>query len=132
MYGMLKSLGIEKGIPFNPDARTTNILEEAAKRAIAELRVNTYANRDPARIVWNDRNWEWLPIRQFNATTRDLGVATFLDLQATDNFSFQAIGTSASIGKRQVGVGSIYFTNFHDNAGAFLDGSNTYKLISHF
>lgn len=128
MFGMLQSLGIEKGIPFNPDARTTSILEEAAKRAIAEMRVSAYADRDPARIVWNDRNWEWLPIRQFNATTGDLGVAAFLDLQATDNFVFQAAGASLSIGKRQVGPGSIYLANFHDNAGAFLDGSNTYKL----
>ena len=31
MYGMLQSLGIEKGKPFNPDARMTKILEEEDK-----------------------------------------------------------------------------------------------------
>jgi hypothetical protein len=59
MFGMLQSLGIEKGVPFNPDARTITILEEAARRAIAEMRVNAHANRDLERLVWNDRNWEW-------------------------------------------------------------------------
>lgn len=58
MLGMLQSLGIEKGVSFNPDVRTVTILEEAAKRGIAEKRVNAYANRDPERIGWNDRNWE--------------------------------------------------------------------------
>ena len=30
-YGELAELGIEKGKPFNPDARMKNILEKAAK-----------------------------------------------------------------------------------------------------
>lgn len=58
MLGMLQSLGIEKGMPFNPDARTTSILEEATNKALAEMRVNAYANRKPERLVWSDRNWD--------------------------------------------------------------------------
>jgi hypothetical protein len=128
MYGMLQSLGIEKGIPFNPDARTTSILEEAAKKAIAEMRVNAYANRDPERLVWDDRNWEWIPITPFNTTTRDMGVAEFLDLQATEHAYFQAIGASPLMSIREIDHGSIYFSNFHDNNNVFLNGSKTYKL----
>jgi hypothetical protein len=128
MFGMLQSLGIEKGKPFNPDSRMTSILEEATNKALAEMRVNAYANREPERIVWNDRNWEWVPLRQFNATTKDLGVAAFLDLQATDNAYFQAIGASESMGKRQPGAGSIYFAGLRDSTGAYLDGGKTYKL----
>jgi len=128
MYGMLQSLGIEKGKPFNPDARMARILEEAAQIALAEMRVNSFANRNPERIVWNDRNWEWAPLRQLNTTTRDFGTASFQDLQATEHFYFPAIGGSASIGKRQVGSGSIYFAGLRDNTSAFLDGGNAYKL----
>ena len=128
MYGMLQSLGIEKGKPFNPDARMTSILEEAAKTALAEMRVNAYANREPVRIVWQDRNWEWLPLRQYNTTTKDLGVAAFQDLQATDHFYFPAIGASASIGKREAGNGSLYYVGLRDSTSAFLDGGKTYKL----
>jgi len=128
IYGMLQSLGIEKGKPFNPDSRMTKILEEATNNAQAELRVSAYANREPQRIVWRDRNWEWLPLRQLNATTKDMGTASFLDLQAMDNAYFQAIGASPVMGKREVGAGSIYFAAFRDNAGSYLDGSNNYKL----
>jgi hypothetical protein len=115
-------------MPFNPDARMTSILTEAANKANAEMRVNAYANRESQRIVWNDRNWEWTPLRQLNATTKDYGVASFLDLQATDNWYFQASSASASMGKREPGGGSIYFAGFHDNTDAYLDGSKTYKL----
>jgi hypothetical protein len=128
MYGMLQSLGIEKGIPFDPDSRTTSILEEAAKRAIAEMRVNAYANRDSERLVWHDRNWEWLPISIFNATTKDIGVTEFLNLQATEHAYFQAIGASPLMSTREIDHGSIYFSNFRDNSSAFLNGSKTYKL----
>jgi hypothetical protein len=128
MYGMLQSLGIEKAIPFDPDARTTAILDEAAKRAIAEMRVNAYANRDSERLVWNDRNWEWLPITPFNSTTRDMGVAEFLDVQATEHAYFQAIGASPLMSTREIDHGSIYFSNFRDNNNEFLNGSKTYKL----
>jgi hypothetical protein len=72
--------------------------------------------------------WEWLPLRQLNATTKDIGTATFLDLQAYDNAYYQAAGASASMGKRQVGSGSIYFAGFRDNTGAYLDGGKNYKL----
>jgi hypothetical protein len=128
MFGMLQSLGIEKGIPFNPDGRMISILKEAAIKANAEMRVNSYANRLPQRLVWTDRNWEWIPLRQFNATTKDIGTESFLDLQAMDNVYFQAIGAGASMGKREPGAGSIYFAAFRDNTGAYLDGDKIYKL----
>jgi hypothetical protein len=128
MFGMLQSLGIEKGIPFNPDARMTSILKEAAIKANAEMRVNSFANRDPQRLVWSDRNWEWTPLRQLDATTKDLSTGSFLDLQAMDNAYFQGIGANPSMGKREPGAGSIYFAAFRDNTGAYLDGGKSYKL----
>jgi len=128
MLGMLQSLGIEKGKPFNLDARLSSILEEATNTALAEMRVNSYANREPLRIVWSDRNWEWVPLRAMNTTTKDFGVAAFLDLQATDNNAFPIYGASASMGKREVGAGSIYYAAYRDNTSAFLDGSKSYKL----
>ena len=128
MYGMLQSLGIEKGKPFSPDARMTSILEKAAQTAVGELRVNSFGNRNPERFFWNDRNWEWAPLRQLNTTTRDFGTASFQDLDTTIHAYFQAFGGSASLGKRQVGAGSIYFVGVRDNTGAYLDGDKNYKL----
>jgi hypothetical protein len=128
MLGMLASLGIEKGKPFTPDARVKRILEEAAHTALAEMRVNAYANRRPEHVVWMDRKWEWVPLRQLSPETKDYGVPAFLDLEASDHWIFQAYGASASMGRRQVGAGSIYFAGFRDGGGAFLDGGKTYKL----
>jgi hypothetical protein len=126
--GMLQSLGIEKGKPFNPDPRMTSILEKAAQTAMGELRVNSFGNRNPERIVWDDRNWEWAPLRELNTTTRDFGTASFQDLDTTLHAYFQAFGGSASLGKREPGAGSIYFVGLRDSTGAYLDGSKNYKL----
>jgi hypothetical protein len=128
ILGMLQSLGIEKGKPFNPDARLTSILERATNIALDQMRVNAFANREPENRVWNDRNWEWIPIQQFNATTKDMGNAAFLDLQSTDNAYFQAFGASPAMGKREPGAGSLYLVGLRDNSSAFLDGGKNYKL----
>jgi hypothetical protein len=128
MYGMLQSLGIEKGKPFNPDARMTAILQKAIDIAQAELKVNSFASREPERLAWNDRNWEWTPLREFNNTTKDLGLASFLDLQAMDNWFYQAFGATPSIGKREPGGGSLYYLGLRDNTSAYLDGGKTYRL----
>ena len=63
MLGMLAQLGIAQGKPFSPDARAQRVLEEAARTAVAEMRVVFYASRNPARIAWRDRAWEWFPLR---------------------------------------------------------------------
>jgi len=128
MLGMLASLGIEMGKPFNPDEHAKQILEEAAHIALAEMRINSYDNRRPEVVVWQDRNWEWVPMRQLSNVTKDYGIPAFLDLEATDHWSFQAYGASTSMGKREIGSGSIYFAGFRDNTGAHLDGSKTYNL----
>ena len=67
MLGMLAPMGIEQGKPFNPDAHTQGILEEAARTALAEMRVVFYASRNPAHIAWKDRKWEWFPLRLISA-----------------------------------------------------------------
>ena len=71
MLGMLAQLGIANGKPFNPDARTQRILEDASRTAVAEMRVVLYASRNPARIAWQDRVWEWFPLQLISAQTGD-------------------------------------------------------------
>ena len=69
MYGELAALGIEKGKPFAPDARMTGILEKAAKIANAQMRVESFDDRKPERIVWPDRKWEWAALGTRTATS---------------------------------------------------------------
>ncbi len=60
--------------------------------------------------------------------TRDFGVPAYLNLQASDEYYFMGYGTSAAIGVRKVGSGSIYFVGYRDGKDAYLDGGKTYKL----
>ena len=62
-YGLLASLGIEKGKPFNPDSRMRGILVKAAEIANDQMRVQSFADRRPDRMAWPDRKWEWATLR---------------------------------------------------------------------
>jgi hypothetical protein len=62
-YGDLAVLGIVKGKPFAPDARMRHILEEAAEIGNAQMRVQSFADRRPDRVVWPDRQWQWAALR---------------------------------------------------------------------
>jgi hypothetical protein len=55
--GRLASLGIEKGQPFNPDARMQRIFDQAAQQAVAMARVITFASRDPAEKLYEGMSW---------------------------------------------------------------------------
>ena len=51
-YGDLAELGIAKGRPFEPDERMRGILTRAAVIGHAQLRVQSFADRRPDRVVW--------------------------------------------------------------------------------
>jgi hypothetical protein len=125
MYGELAALGIEKGKPFNPDARITGILEQAARIGNAQMRVEAFGDRRPDRIVWQDRKWEWAALRFENG---DFDTPNYADLYARDKWFYQAIGASPAMVKRDPTAGSLYWLGLRDNTGASLDGSKSYKL----
>jgi len=125
MYGELAVLGIEKGKPFAPDARLTSLLEKAAKAANAQMRVESFGDRRPDRIVWPDRKWEWAALRFEDG---DFNTANYADLYARDKWFYQAIGASPAMFKRDPTAGSLYWLGLRDAQGATLDGSKTYKL----
>ncbi len=129
MLGMLASAGIKKGEPFKPTERQIAILLKAAEIGNAEMRISAFANPRPSKIVWEGRNWEWLPLSgPINAKTKAFGGDNYRDLSASDHFFFQAWGTTAAGGMRKVGAGSIYFSTMKDSSGTYFDGGENYKL----
>ena len=91
------------------------------------MRVVLYASRNPARIAWQGRRWEWFPLQLISATTGDFGVPEFLDLESSDDYFWLGYGVSAAIGKPA--VGGARFTGWSPaTVGSFLDGGKTYKL----
>ncbi|HEY1782815.1 MAG TPA: DUF1254 domain-containing protein [Roseiarcus sp.] len=125
MYGELAALGIEKGKPFAPDARMSRILENAARSGNAQMRVESFGDRRPDRIVWPDRKWEWAALRFEDGDFNTWGYA---DLTARDKWFYQAIGASPAMFKRDPTAGSLYWLGLRDSNGATLDGAKTYKL----
>src|SRR5215471_5843501 len=124
-YGELAVLGIVKGKPFKPDARMTRILEQAAKTGLAQMKVQSFADRRPDRIAWADRKWEWAALRPENGT---FDMPTYADLDAREKWFYQATFESPVMFRRQPGGGSLYWFGARDSSGAFLDGGKNYKL----
>lgn len=124
-YGDLAALGIIKGQPFNPDERMKGILERAAKEGSAQMRVESFADQRPDRMVWPDRQWQWAALRFENGTW---DTADYRDTHAADKWFYQAIATSPAMFRRDPAAGSLYWLGLRDKGGEYLDGGKTYKL----
>lgn len=124
-YGDLAALGIAKSEPFNPDDRLSRILIQGARSACAQMRVESFADRRPDRVVWDDRQWQWAALRFENG---NFDTPNFRDTYALDKWFFQAIATSPAMFRRDAGAGSLYWLGLSDEAGSYLDGGRSYKL----
>ena len=124
-YGDLAGLGLEQGKPFKPDARMKKILVKAARIANAQMRVQSFADRRPDRVMWKDRQWEWATLRPENGT---FDTPAYHDLDARAKWFFQAQIESPAMFRRTAAAGSLYWLGTRDRKGAFLDGSRTYRL----
>jgi hypothetical protein len=125
MYGLLSELGIEKGKPFNPDARMTSILERAAKAGRDQMLVSAFASARPDRLNWPDRRWEWVGLTPGSA---QFETPAGIDLESRDRWFAQAIVASPAMFRRTAGAGSLYWLSARDGAGEYLNGGKSYKL----
>jgi len=57
MMGMLASLGIEKGKPYNPDAKTKKAMRQAVIDAYHYMLQRTLHPTDNSRIWWKGKHW---------------------------------------------------------------------------
>ena len=123
MMAMLKPLGIEKGRPFAPDARTRGILSEAAFVGEAMARANAYRKRFHGAQIWSDRQWELsLAFEPGNEPP----FATYLDEYAS--WFYEAVTASRAMATQTPGVGQTYLEATRDADGHWLDGGRTYRL----
>jgi len=135
--GMLASIGIVKGQPFNPDAHTRQILDRAAKTAYKMSRVIGFEPNVSGRSfrVYPDRLWI-NPIADGTPANPsgpfDLGwrrkAGGYLDLDTriwffTDYYSFSPGMISQIPGK-----GAKYMIGFTDSEGTPLSGDSSYRI----
>jgi hypothetical protein len=122
MIDPLKSLGIEKGKPFRPDAATTAMLTAATREAGEWLEAKYDAGLPPF----------------FSATSRwtypappDLIKAMQEAYGDPDLYPIDARGLTYSyayVGLKRLGVGQFYLISIKDKDGQSFDGGNTYRL----
>jgi hypothetical protein len=121
MIDKLKSLGIEKGKAFAPDAAIRSALEAGIQAARQRLAA-TYDRGFP--IFYPGTHW-MLPADPALIASAQGG---FTD---PDAYPVDARGlayTYAYIGIKRMGAGQFYMIATKDSAGAALDGNRTYQL----
>ena len=122
---MLKPLGIEKGKPFNPDARQKKILTDAALVGEAMAKASAFEKRMDGYRYRSDAGWDYL-IAPWYAVEQDVENSTQFE-ERTALF-YEAIGMSAGSIPKTPGIGQSYLTAYRDAAGHAFDGSETYRL----
>jgi len=123
MIDTLKSIGIEKGKPFKPDAGTRAVLDEAAAEAHAWIRNRLETSYFPAPY-FDGGHWH-VP------ASSDVLEGLMSNFANPDTYAVDGRGVAyafAFFSAKHLGAGQFYLMATKNRAGAALDGGNTYRL----
>jgi hypothetical protein len=121
MIDQLKSLGIETGKPFAPDAATRKTLASGAREAHAWLAAKYEAGL-PA--FFDGTHWSF-------PAHPDLIKSAQEEYTTPNQYPVDWRGLAyhyAYIGLKRLGAGQFYLINIKDKDGSSYDGSKTYRL----
>ena len=121
---MLKQLGIEKGAPFAPDARLTDVLTRATAAGELMAQANTFAKRFDGSRYWPDRQWD-LAIVLDNSAQRG---EDYDELLERASWFYEAVSFSDAMKSQTPGAGQAYLGGYTDADGAWLEGGRDYTL----
>ena len=125
MMGMLSSIGIEKGKPFEPDEETASALEQALKVGYDMMQQYFVTPGKALTPWWTGGQWQGpnFPKEQaeegFPFVTAD---ELLLDERAGGVYFW------ATFIPKHLGKGSFYLMGLRDKSGALFDGSSLYRL----
>ena len=122
---MLKPLGIEKGKPFQPDARQKAILEEAIKLGDAMARNMMFGGGKyiGGATCFAGTKWDWLFMVKPNQESEN-----YSQLDERILYTYAAIYLSPGLGVMKAGPGGNYVVAMTDKEGNIFDGSKSYRL----
>jgi len=123
IYATLQPLGIEKGKPFNPDARQRKVLEKAAVMGELMAKTTGFITRLESAEYVKGSMWDYPLV--VGPTQRGENY-DLLDERAA--WTYEALGISRGMTSRSVGVGSVYHGQYRSRDGKWLDGSQAYVL----
>ena len=122
MIDQLKTIGIEKGKPFNPDANTRKILSDAAREAHDWLDLKYQGH---FATPYNEGSRWALPA---DADVLE-GLQTNFSKPDTYPVEGRAVGYSMGFfSAKHLGTGQFYLMTIMDKTGQPFDGSKTYRL----
>jgi hypothetical protein len=121
MIGMLKSIGIEKGKPFAPDAKTQEILNSAAREARALLEIRYEGMFKP---YFDISRWALPAVPDYLKASSD----GFSDPTAYPVDSRGLTFTFAFFTPKHFGQGQSYLMTIKDKDGQNFDGGKSYRL----
>lgn len=124
ILGMAASIGLEKGKPFQPDARMQKILADAAAIANATARAVAFAPRDPTAVLFLGTQWK----TAFLGGSYEWLSNGHRYLDARTGFFYAATVNTPAMVVAMPGVGSQYATSMRDSKGRWLDGGKNYIL----
>ena len=122
MIDQLRSIGIEKGKPFQPDDHTRALLTSAAQ----EARDFLYAKYDQGYPPFFSATSRWMfpSYPDFVKAAQD----SYADPNIYPIDERAVVYTMAFIGLKRMGAGQMYLVSIKDKNGHDYDGAKTYKL----
>jgi hypothetical protein len=122
ILAQLRFLGIEKGKPFNPDARQKKILESATLVGEAMAKANTSDKRvEPP--FWPNSQWKHALV-----VSVDQRMPGYDQLDERAAWFYEAVVVSKGMLTQTPGVGQRYLASYKDKDGQWLDGGKSYQL----
>ncbi len=139
LMGSVAAIGIVKGKPFAPDARTRKILTDALALANATSRTLFMSPRDPSWYYYPDSAWfNYLFQTGYDFETpipmitkegaKPFPNTGYRTLNARTNFFYGITGITPAMAMRLTDIGSQYLLAMVDSNKQHFDGAKTYKV----
>ena len=125
--GLLASIGIQKGKPFEPDDRRRAALADAVAVGNATARALYFRTDDPENQLYESSYWKR---GYFGGDYHFLmqGEGGERNLDARTTFFYMATLNTPAMARKMIGIGSQYAWDSRDSNGAYLDGARSYRL----
>lgn len=124
--GLLASIGIVKGKPFNPDARMKRLLSEAVAIGNATARAIVWYPQLEGARVYPDTDSAWVMGYADKDVFFEKDGARNLDARVMFHYAYTAVTPAMAV--TRPGLGSDYAIAYLDSKKQILDGARTYKL----
>lgn len=125
LRGVLASIGIVKGQPFNPTPKQQELLQKAVETAPRMIMAQRQLGRpDGRQLYYKDRQYE----NVWAGGTSEWLQESYLDVSQRAAYFQIAFSSAPAMVMRTLGAGSKYPNTVRDADGDFLNGSNIYRL----